>query len=143
MGIALAHLKTKWADIGFRLSHLFSGVWKGLLIGGIAFSAAYGAELALQMSAGNAPMLRFYATSYNVTGNTLLERGSMFVLICVVGNIINVVMEDGIFRGLFLALASRFSFAKAMLFSSRCSAFGMESCRSSTSLRTNSRQEGR
>ena len=48
-----------------------------------------------------------------------MQIGLLFVLICIVGNIINVIMEDGVFRGLFLCVPeNKFSFIKAMLFSS-------------------------
>jgi membrane protease YdiL (CAAX protease family) len=115
MGWALYSLHINRRDIGFAGSRFGKGVLIGLMIGVPIYAVAYGAEL---VAAKNAS-LQFFATSYNVTGNTVLDRGILFVLICVAGNIVNVVMEDGVFRGLFLKVAeSRYSFFKAALFSS-------------------------
>jgi membrane protease YdiL (CAAX protease family) len=48
-----------------------------------------------------------------------MQGGFLFVLICIVGNIINVVMEDGIFRGLFMRLfMEKRSFLTSMVLSS-------------------------
>ena len=115
MGLALYYLKIKWRDIGFDKSRLGKGVLIGLGIGVPVYAIAYAVELIASKDAA----LQFYATSYNVTGNTALDAGFLFVLICIAGNIVNVVMEDGVFRGLFLKVAaSRYSFVKAVLFSS-------------------------
>jgi membrane protease YdiL (CAAX protease family) len=68
---------------------------------------------------GNAPSLRFYVTSYAIQGNVGMQNGIMFVLICVCGNIINVFMEEGVFRGLFPRLMEeKYSFFTACLLSS-------------------------
>jgi membrane protease YdiL (CAAX protease family) len=119
MGVALYALGMKWRDIGFALTKIPRGLLVGALLGGVAFALAYGIEFLIQSLNGSAPSLRFYATSYNVIGNTALSSAGVFILIVIAGNIINVVMEDGVFRGLFMRLGeSRFSFPKAMLFSS-------------------------
>jgi membrane protease YdiL (CAAX protease family) len=115
MGIALYLLKLKWRDIGFAAPRFGRGILIGLCIGIPAYAIAYAAEY---MATGNAS-LQFYTTSYNVTGNTIMEAGVLFVAICIAGNIVNVIMEDGVFRGLFLKIAeSKYSFARSMLFSS-------------------------
>jgi membrane protease YdiL (CAAX protease family) len=119
MGVALYVLGLKWRDIGFVFPKIPRGVLVGALLGGGAFALAYGIEFLIQSLNGNLPSLRFYATSYNVTGNTALSGAGVFILIVIIGNIINVVMEDGVFRGLFMRIGeSRFSFFKAMLLSS-------------------------
>jgi membrane protease YdiL (CAAX protease family) len=79
----------------------------------------YGAEMFMHGSAGNAPSLSFYATSYAIQGSRVMEGGLVFVLICIAGNIINVTMEEGVFRGLFMRLAEeKYSFARACILSS-------------------------
>jgi membrane protease YdiL (CAAX protease family) len=89
------------------------------LLGVGAFAVAYGVELFVGLRGGNAPSLRFYATSYCLAGNSAMQSGLLFILICVIGNIINVVMEDGVFRGLFMRLfEEKHSFAISMLLSS-------------------------
>jgi membrane protease YdiL (CAAX protease family) len=119
LAAALFALGLKWRDIGFRRGKLAQGLLFGLALGGAAFAIAYGIEIWLGIANGNAPSLAFYATSYGLAGNSALGNGLLFVLICVIGNIINVVMEDGVFRGLFMrVLGSRYSFITSMLASS-------------------------
>ncbi len=118
LAAALWLAKYKWSDIGFAPKNAAKGIGFGLLFAAVVYAIAYGAEVLLQASAGNAPALRFYVASYSTTGDSVIQSGIGFVLICVAGNIINVVMEEGIFRGLFIRLAEeKLSFIKACLFS--------------------------
>ncbi|MDR2883666.1 MAG: CPBP family intramembrane metalloprotease [Deferribacteraceae bacterium] len=113
-GVALLLIVAR--DI-FNAKHRLHGVLSGLAIAGIAYLTAYTVEIAIAYMQGGKPSLQFYVTSYQIMGNTLLNSGVAFVIICIVGNIINVVMEDGIFRGLFIRLGERqWSFARANLF---------------------------
>jgi membrane protease YdiL (CAAX protease family) len=122
--VAVRFLQYKWNAVGFCADRLIKGVCFGLLFGGAAFGIAYGAEIIMQISAGNTPALRFYAASYAISGNPVIQDGALFILICIIGNIINVVMEEGVFRGLFIRLAeTKYSFTKACLFSA--SLFGL------------------
>lgn len=83
------------------------------------FAVAYGVEMLIQSSAGNGPTLQFFVTYYAIQGNNALQGGLLFVLICIAGNIINVVMEESVFRGLFLRMMEeKHSFLKACLYSS-------------------------
>jgi hypothetical protein len=109
---AVRFLRLKWtSDIGFKRGQLLRGILTGLAIGGSAFLAAYVAEIGIALVQGKSPSLRFYVTSYNITGNTLLDSGVSFLLICVIGNIINVAMENSIFSGLMISVAEkRYSF---------------------------------
>jgi membrane protease YdiL (CAAX protease family) len=116
---ALWFWRLKWRDIGFRGDKAARGIALGLLFGAGAFAIAYGVELFVQTRGGGAPSLSFYATSYGLAGNSALQGGLLFVLICVLGNIINVVMEDGVFRGLFMRLfGEKRSFVTSMILSS-------------------------
>ena len=57
-------------------------------------------------------------SAYSVSGNIGQQRGFLFLLICLAGNLINVLMEEGIFRGLFQKVFERkYSFLKAALLS--------------------------
>jgi membrane protease YdiL (CAAX protease family) len=116
---ALYVWRLKWRDIGFRGDKAARGIAFGLLLGAGAFAVAYGVELFMQMHGGSAPSLSFYATSYGLAGNSAMQSGLLFILICIIGNIINVVMEDGVFRGLFMRLfGEKRSFVASMLLSS-------------------------
>ncbi len=119
LAAAVGLLRYKWADIGFRSSRFVKGSLLGLLLGFSVFIIAYGTEFLIQAMAGNSPSLQFYVTSYAIQGNRGMQDGLLFILICIVGNIINVVMEEGVFRGLFLRLTEeKYSFLKACLLSS-------------------------
>lgn len=76
----------------------------GLAFGTVLFAVAYGAEILIAVSSGRFQTLRLYISSYTMEGNAGNETGLLFFLICIMGNIINVLMEEGIFRGLFQKL---------------------------------------
>ncbi len=119
LAAALWLLKYKWPDIGFRRGQAVRGTLLGLLLGGSVFAVAYTVEMLLQASAGNSPSLQFFVTSYAIQGNRGMQDGLMFILICIAGNIINVIMEEGVFRGLFLRLMEeKYTFAKSCILTS-------------------------
>lgn len=119
IALAVWLLKYSWAEIGFCSKQAIRGTLLGLLIGGSVFFVAYGTEFIIQAASGNSPSLQFYVTSYAIQGNRGMNDGLLFILICIVGNIINVVMEEGVFRGLFLRLMEeKYSFIKSCMFSS-------------------------
>lgn len=58
-------------------------------------------------------------TAYAIEGNIGYQTALIFFVICIVGNIINVVMEEGMFRGLFQQiLQKRYSFLLSAVFAS-------------------------
>ncbi len=108
----------KWSDFGFNTKHAVKATGLGLLFGAAAYAVAYGVEMLIQAGAGSAPVLRFFVASYSTAGDSVIQSGFGFVLINIAGNIINVVMEEGVFRGLFIRLAEeRHPFWKACFFS--------------------------
>jgi len=118
LAAAIWLIKYKWRDIGFNADRVIRDICLGLLLGIVVFAAAYGAEIITNISAGNDPYMKFYVTSYAIQGSRVMQSGFTFVLICVLGNIINVIMEEGVFRGLFARLAAeKYSFTKACIFS--------------------------
>lgn len=116
---AVSFLHETWTEIGFSTEKILSNLLLGLLLGGGVFAAAYGTEMLIQSSAGNSPVLKFFVASYSVLGNRSMEKGLLFIFFCIAGNIINVVMEEGVFRGLFVRLAEdKYSFGTACWLSS-------------------------
>lgn len=116
---AMRYFSFRGPETGFAGRSAGKYVLFGLLLGAAVFLIAYGIEFFLQWSAGNHPALQVYVTSYAVDGNRGRQTGLLFFAFCIAGNLINVAMEEGIFRGLFLRLAeTRYSFWKAALFSS-------------------------
>ena len=103
-------------EIGFQRRTAARQLLFGALLGGGAFLAGYGTELLALSMGGQGPALRFYISSFSPSGNQVMETSALFFLICVAGNVLNVVMEEGVFRGLFLRLfQERMPFARAAL----------------------------
>lgn len=73
----------------------------GLSLGLLVFIPAYGIELLVQHSLENVGNLEFYVTSYGFQGNLGNQRWILFYFLCIIGNIINVAMEEGGFEGCF------------------------------------------
>lgn len=88
-------------EIGFSKENIIQNLLKGLLFGLSVFTFAYSIEVIICVLQGNFESLQFYVTAYAVDGNTGHQTTFIFFAICIVGNIINVIMEEGIFRGLF------------------------------------------
>jgi membrane protease YdiL (CAAX protease family) len=116
---ALQYVSFRWSDIGFTQHAVGKNILYGLLLGATVYLIAYGTEFFMQIWRNGNPSFKIYVTSYAIDGNQGMQSGILFFLFCIVGNMINVVMEEGIFRGLFVRLVeTKKSFIKAMVFSS-------------------------
>ncbi len=119
LAVAVRLFALRWSEVGFTASHAVKNALYGILLGVSVFVLAYGTEYFIHFFGGNAPSLQVYVTGYAINGNLGMQTGLQFFAFCVLGNLINVVMEEGIFRGLFVRLAqTKHSFFKAMLLSS-------------------------
>lgn len=124
LGIAVCFLilfffHIKPIDAGFRCRRAPKFTLYGAILGISAYVLAYGVELIILTATRKSPSLQFYVTSYSVDGNIGNQTGFAFFILCIVGNIINVVMEEGVFRGLFLKLAEKkYNFLIAVIISS-------------------------
>lgn len=58
--------------------------------------------------------LEFYVSGFSLNGGTEKQTGILFVLICIAFNIINVWMEEGVFRGLFAKFLESISYIKVV-----------------------------
>jgi membrane protease YdiL (CAAX protease family) len=99
------------ADIGFKWDLFGRGLLIGIAIAAPAYITAYVVEIIIAAIQGKSPSLQFYGTTYNILGNTALGGGLWIILIIIVGNIINVTMENSIFSGVMITVAEkRYSF---------------------------------
>lgn len=117
--LALRYLLLSWSEVGFSKNSPVRNVLYGISLGAAVFMIAYGSEFFIQQTRGNNPFFQIYVSNYNVFGKQGRASVVLFFAFCLIGNIINVIMEEGIFRGLFIRLfEKRFSFMKAAVFSS-------------------------
>ena len=106
-------------DIGFKGGKSLWNILKGLAFGIGAFVIAYTTEVLINMSNGLFKTLDVYVSAYAVDKNLGNRTELIFFLICILGNIINVLMEEGMFRGLFMRmLEEKRTFMNAAVISS-------------------------
>lgn len=113
--VILKLLGRKWADIGFAKNGLGKGVKIGFALAAISFLVAYVAEIIVLKMLGQNPSLGFFITSFSLTGNTVVQTGIGFILMCIFFNVINVIMEEGTFRGMFYEILKKDHSAKAAM----------------------------
>ena len=106
-------LNWKWVDIGFKRDGLAKGIVIGFSLAAMSFTVAYVTEAMILNSLGQHVSLGFFTTSFSLTGNTVVQSGIGFILMCIFFNIINVIMEEGTFRGLFFQIIKTDHSAKA------------------------------
>ncbi len=99
--VILRILGWKWSKIGFTGTGFFKNIGTGFLLATVSFLISYGAELILLKTQGHSIRLGIFTTGFSLTGESAVHTGIGFILLCVFFNIINVVMEEGTFRGLF------------------------------------------
>lgn len=90
-----------WGDIGFKKTSVVRDVIKGFALATVCFSVAYLAECTLLYCMNGNVMLSIYTSGFSLNGEVVRQNGIIFIMLCIVFNIINVWMEEGIFRGLF------------------------------------------
>ena len=94
--------KRKWRDIGFKASRLLPDCLKGLIICAVFYTLGFAAEFITLYAQGNPGHMEFFVTGFSLTGDVTKQTGVGFVLICIGFNVINVWMEEGLFRGFYI-----------------------------------------
>lgn len=108
---ALKVYRLKPAEIGFVKKNVLRRLSEGMAFGLFVFVPAYSAEIFIHIMQGRFKALSVYVSTYSVTGTIGMQTGFLFFLICIAGNIINVIMEEGVFRGFFQKiLEKKYSF---------------------------------
>lgn len=107
-----------WGGAGFKRNGAAVGILKGLLFGSVCFAASYGLEMAVLALRGAPAHLELYVSGFSLTGPLTKSTGLIPLALCLLFNIINVWMEEGVFRGLFIrALLEAGGFMRANLIS--------------------------
>ena len=98
----------KWApkDIGFTAKNFLRNTGIGFLFAIVSFAVAYSVEVIILKSQGQSVSFGIFTTGFSLTGETTVHTGIGFILMCIFFNIINVVMEEGTFRGLFFNIVN-------------------------------------
>ena len=99
--VVIKHFDFTFKEIGFTKGKTILCILKGLAFGLVIFVLAYSAEILILALHGNFKTLALYVSAYSVDGNIGHQTALVFFVFCIIGNIINVVMEEGMFRGLF------------------------------------------
>ena len=94
-------------EIGFTKENSVHNLLKGLAFGIGVFVLGYASEVLIVISKGSFDSLQLYVSAYAIDQNIGHQTEVLFFVICIVGNIVNVVMEEGIFRGLFTKILER------------------------------------
>ncbi len=116
LSIVLHVCNDNWKSSGFVKNRMASDILKGLLLGGCCFLVAYSIECLILYLVNQNVSLSFYISGFTLNGEAIRHDGALFLFLCVVLNIINVWMEEGVFRGLFMKiLAQKLSFIRAVL----------------------------
>ena len=97
-------LGRKLKDIGFTKSGTVKNIFLGFGIGALAFAVAYTVEIIILHAQGKSVSFGFFTTGFSLTGEAAINSGIGAILMCIFFNIINVIMEEGTFRGLFYEL---------------------------------------
>lgn len=100
--ILLKIMNYKFKDIGFKKENCFKYLIYGVLLGFICFCISYFIEFIMLYLNGKNPSFELYVNGFSLVGNAVKHTEISFFLLCIILNIINVVMEEGLFRGFFL-----------------------------------------
>ncbi len=106
--IALDMLRLHWSDLGFSKKGLSFGLKYGLVLGISTFFLSYAAEFIVLSVMGKHPSLRFYITNFSLTQTHTNGSSLLAVIVCIIGNIVNVCAEEGLFRGLFCKIGIQY-----------------------------------
>ena len=101
LAVTLRLADLSWGDIGFKKTSVVRDVIKGFALATVCFSVAYLAECILLYCMNGNVMLSIYPSGFSLNGEVVRQNGIIYIMLCIILNIINVNMEEGIFRGLF------------------------------------------
>ena len=103
--IVLRGLSWKWSDIGFVKTGFVKNIGLGLLLALCSFVISYSVEIIILKKLGHDIGFGIFTAGFSLTGEAAVHTGIGFILMCIFFNLINVIMEEGTFRGLFYHIA--------------------------------------
>ena len=116
--VLLKLLNKKWSDIGFKKDGALKNIIKGFLFCAIFYSIVFLIEFLVLKIQNNPGHIEFFVRGFSLTGNVAKYTGFLFVLMCVFFNVINVWMEEGLFRGFYIEyLNKKYDIRKAIFIS--------------------------
>lgn len=98
---SLKKLNFTWSGLGFKKSGILRGAVLGISLGVFTFAASYLIEFLILKSKGLNPFLSFYISNFAISNQNITGISLSALAICVIGNLVNVWAEEGLFRGLF------------------------------------------
>lgn len=104
--VLLRIVHCKPSDIGFKKRNWLKYLFYGLLFGGACFAVAYLIEYIILCAGAQNPHFELYVNGFSLAGNGIKHTELCFFALCILLNIINVVMEEGLFRGFFYKIIS-------------------------------------
>ena len=106
-------IKESLSTIGLHKNHLWLCICLGFFLNLAIYLISYGIEYIILQQGNQNPYMILTA----IDPKQGVEGGFIFGLWLIIGNLINALMEEGLFRGVFLpALKTKFSFWKANIF---------------------------
>lgn len=102
--ILLRKINYKFKDIGFVKKHCIQYFLYGLLLGGFCFSISYFIEYVILYINAKEPTLDMFVNGFSLVGSEVKHTEIVFFILCILLNMINVIMEEGLFRGFFLKI---------------------------------------
>lgn len=114
--VILGLLKWRWKDIGFTKEKIVVNLLKGLGLCFVFYALAFAIEFLVLNSQGTPAHIELYVTGFSLTGVTAKQTGIGFILMCIGFNIINVWMEEGLFRGFYITYISKEHSSRTALF---------------------------
>ncbi len=96
----LYKLGWKWQTLGFVKNHFLKNALFGLALGISTFTISYFIENIILLCMGKHPHINFFITNFAISNQNISSAAFATVLVCVIGNIVNVWAEEGLFRGL-------------------------------------------
>lgn len=120
--VVLWHRRESPQSIGFKRKGILKGAAFGLALGVSSFAISYTVEYMVLLGMGKTPSIQFFISNFALQNQNITGVSLMAVGICIIGNVLNVLAEEGLFRGLFLHLGNtviperQSNFLQALLF---------------------------